>query len=271
MSDIPTLTQQGIAALKAGDKSTAYDLLSSVIRQKPDHQLAWIWLSGAATSPAEVKLCLEKAVAINPTNELGKRAADGLRRMQFSSESTTQTQNAMSLASPNTPSKESTLERSQVSAISPASSVVSSVSSVVKTKIGTATPKPRINIRVVILSVLIVVTLLYFIFNGYGGGFLAELGSMAVWMGPFVVGFVIYIFMAYAVRTPARELQRKFVQLGDLKGMTKEQLLKVVGQPSSITHAPDYHEVYQWILPGYHIAIVFKSNICQGISHEAFV
>lgn len=96
MSNKATLTQQGIAALKVGDKPTAYNLLSTAVRQEPNNQLAWIWLSGATLSAEEIKLCLEKVIAINPNNELGRKAASGLRHIQFLSEFNSQNKSTMS-------------------------------------------------------------------------------------------------------------------------------------------------------------------------------
>lgn len=72
------LTQEGIAALKAGDKARAYDLLSRALAIDSANQQAWLWLSGAVTDYAERRGCLEQAVAIDPNSDAGQRAARGL-------------------------------------------------------------------------------------------------------------------------------------------------------------------------------------------------
>lgn len=41
------LLKQGVAALKAGRKGEARDLLTQVVEQDERNEMAWLWLSGA--------------------------------------------------------------------------------------------------------------------------------------------------------------------------------------------------------------------------------
>jgi hypothetical protein len=79
------LTRQGIAALKAGNHDQARDLLKQVVDQDPHHQVALLWLTAVVTDNTEKRQYLERVVAINPDNDLGKRAAAGLAQLGPSS------------------------------------------------------------------------------------------------------------------------------------------------------------------------------------------
>lgn len=70
--------QQGIAALKAGDRETARRLLVSAVRQTPDDEHTWGWLYNAANTDKERLDCLRNIVRINPKNEKAKLLLDEL-------------------------------------------------------------------------------------------------------------------------------------------------------------------------------------------------
>jgi hypothetical protein len=61
-------TQRGIAALKAGDRAAARQLLREAVRQNPDEAVAWLWLSGAVESDQERISCLQHVLRIDPGN-----------------------------------------------------------------------------------------------------------------------------------------------------------------------------------------------------------
>lgn len=89
---------------------------------------------------------------------------------------------------------------------------------------------------------------------------------------PFIGGIVMYVLIASLVRTPGRVLARKFVSLGNMKGMSYSELVKTVGNCSSISDIGNGCKLRQWIVTGYHIAIVFDENDrVVKISHEASV
>jgi twitching motility two-component system response regulator PilG len=62
----------GVAAAKAHMKPRARELLHIVVGDEPDNELAWMWLANIADSPAEAVTCLERVLAINPSNELAR-------------------------------------------------------------------------------------------------------------------------------------------------------------------------------------------------------
>jgi hypothetical protein len=60
------LFEQGVAASKANDKGQAFQLLWRALQADPQHELAWLWLSGNVASAAQQRFCLERVLALNP-------------------------------------------------------------------------------------------------------------------------------------------------------------------------------------------------------------
>lgn len=82
------------------------------------------------------------------------------------------------------------------------------------------------------------------------------------------IGIGISFFVYGLVRVPGTITNKKFVELGILKGKTYNEICSHVGQPNSISAKED-GKVCQWINSGYHIALIFnEEDICQGVIHE---
>jgi len=62
------LLQEGIAAVKAGDKQAARERLMQVVELDERNEQAWLWLSGVVESTEDKRACLENVLAINPNN-----------------------------------------------------------------------------------------------------------------------------------------------------------------------------------------------------------
>jgi hypothetical protein len=77
-----------------------------------------------------------------------------------------------------------------------------------------------------------------------------------------------YIPQSTDIFEAARALQRKFQSLGDMRGKTFAEIAAVAGQPNSISAAADGKVLRQWQRTGYHIALLFKDDVCEGITHE---
>lgn len=60
--------EQGIVALRAGDRARARALLVAAVRAEPRDPRAWVWLAGALDEPARRRECLERALALDPQN-----------------------------------------------------------------------------------------------------------------------------------------------------------------------------------------------------------
>lgn len=75
---VELLVEQGIAAVKSGDTSRAAELLNEAVQIDPHNERAWLWLSGAVTTDAERRHCLEWVLAINPQNSAAQRGLAAL-------------------------------------------------------------------------------------------------------------------------------------------------------------------------------------------------
>lgn len=73
------LTQDGIAALKAGDKARAQQLFVAALQDDGNDLQAWLWLSGAVESDSDRLECLEQVLRIDPTHELASKGVAQLR------------------------------------------------------------------------------------------------------------------------------------------------------------------------------------------------
>jgi membrane protein YdbS with pleckstrin-like domain len=73
------LTQDGIAALKAGDKTHAQQLLLAALKENENDLHAWLWLSGAVESDVDRLECLEQVLRIDPAHVL---AAKGVAQLK---------------------------------------------------------------------------------------------------------------------------------------------------------------------------------------------
>ena len=87
---------------------------------------------------------------------------------------------------------------------------------------------------------------------------------------------IIFIVMSilssgWFVTLGGKQLHQKFAALGDLKGKTKQEIIAAVGNPSAISGTADGKTVCQWMKTGFHIALIFNGEICEGISHMADV
>ena len=93
-----------------------------------------------------------------------------------------------------------------------------------------------------------------------------------------IVVAIVLIFIGLIVRAvmggdpvtyPGRKLQEKFIDLGVVVGKTRKEIESIVGQPNSISAIAGGKILCQWMATGYHIALIFKDNICEGVSHES--
>ncbi len=69
---------QGIAAAKAGDKSTARQLLTQAVRRNPDSEAAWFWFSSVLDTAQGRAFCLQRVLALNPDNQVARKGLAAL-------------------------------------------------------------------------------------------------------------------------------------------------------------------------------------------------
>ena len=70
------MLKEAIRIIQAGDKQTGQRLLVQILKNDPNNEVAWLWLSDTATSDKERRYCLDRVLAINPNNQ---PAQQGLR------------------------------------------------------------------------------------------------------------------------------------------------------------------------------------------------
>ena len=68
MTSRHSVLTRGIAAARAGDKSTARRLLTQAVRRAPDSEAAWLWLSSVLDTPQGRAFCLRRVLEVNPQN-----------------------------------------------------------------------------------------------------------------------------------------------------------------------------------------------------------
>lgn len=61
--------QQGKEAVQDRDTQRAIELLQPLVEQEPGNAEAWLWLSGAQSSPAAMAECLQRVLEIEPANQ----------------------------------------------------------------------------------------------------------------------------------------------------------------------------------------------------------
>ena len=85
-----------------------------------------------------------------------------------------------------------------------------------------------------------------------------------------VVAFLgLWVFFDALIKgSRGQSLATRFVNMGDLRGKTMEQIVEVVGRPQFAATWPDGRLVAEWAHGTYQIALVFKANICEGVLGE---
>lgn len=67
------LLQQGITAYKAGKREEARRIFSTIVKQNPDSERAWGWMTSVCNTDQERIHCLKQVVRINPRNEKARQ------------------------------------------------------------------------------------------------------------------------------------------------------------------------------------------------------
>ncbi len=73
------LLEQGIAAVRAGRREEARDILTRLVEVDERNEQAWLWLSGVLDDPEDVRICLENVLDLNPANV---QAQQGLKWLE---------------------------------------------------------------------------------------------------------------------------------------------------------------------------------------------
>nr|WP_299418279.1 hypothetical protein [uncultured Emticicia sp.] len=76
---------------------------------------------------------------------------------------------------------------------------------------------------------------------------------------PLIGGLVLYFILNILVKIPGRNLQSQFQSLGDMRGMSKSEIIQKCGNFKSIRHI-EGGTVCVWMATGYVISLVFDAN-----------
>jgi hypothetical protein len=65
--------REAVSLIRSGNKSAGAKILTAIVKQNPNDELAWLWLSVCVRTERQKKYCLERVLTINPENENAKR------------------------------------------------------------------------------------------------------------------------------------------------------------------------------------------------------
>jgi len=92
--------------------------------------------------------------------------------------------------------------------------------------------------------------------------------STFLFIGPLIGGLILYAITRVLVRLPGVYIRRKFNKVGTLRGKSFHTIVAIVGSPTSRSVTGNGKTLYQWMATGYHIALLFDGDICEGVTHE---
>lgn len=72
--------QTAIIAIKEGDKSTGKNLLLEILKDNPENDRAWTWMSAVVDSDELRQECLEEAIKHNPNNQTARKGLEKLQK-----------------------------------------------------------------------------------------------------------------------------------------------------------------------------------------------
>ena len=71
---MPTMLEQAIAQIKAGEIEKAKPLLIDWLKQNPNDENGWLWMVRCVTDTQQQRYCLAKVLKINPQNQYALRS-----------------------------------------------------------------------------------------------------------------------------------------------------------------------------------------------------
>lgn len=89
--------------------------------------------------------------------------------------------------------------------------------------------------------------------------------SVGIWIGLAIVAiFLIWLGVSLG------SMQKKFIALGTLKGLTAEQITTAVGRSPKHVQYIDGGSIRIWAAVGYQITLLFDTDgVCLGVSNES--
>lgn len=72
--------QKAINLIKSGQKRAGGQLLAEFVKQHPQNEIAWLWLAYCVNTDKQKIYCLNKALSINPQNEMARKELQKLQQ-----------------------------------------------------------------------------------------------------------------------------------------------------------------------------------------------
>lgn len=91
---------------------------------------------------------------------------------------------------------------------------------------------------------------------------------MAIFYILLIASMGLPIVWAIASAVTASGLRKKFTDMRTIAGKTKGEIYLLAGPPNSVTSLGEGRELLQWQVTGYHIALSFTNEVCDGVTHE---
>jgi len=88
-----------------------------------------------------------------------------------------------------------------------------------------------------------------------------------------LVGIFLFLAVLMAIGNSSNKnqgghLSQRFARLGNMNGKYKDEIIKAVGNPTSVSYS-GRTQLLQWQRQGYHIALKFDGDgMFSGITHE---
>ena len=82
-----------------------------------------------------------------------------------------------------------------------------------------------------------------------------------------VYALVASIVVALVYAAKSVRLQNRFRQLGVLRGRALQEIVSIAGEPSHRARINAHREVLEWRRVGFHIALTFTDDVCDGVMH----
>jgi tetratricopeptide (TPR) repeat protein len=79
------LLRQAITAIRSGNKTSGARKLAQLVKQDPNNETAWLWLSVCVESAEQKRYCLNRVLGINPTNREARQALAQLEPVELPS------------------------------------------------------------------------------------------------------------------------------------------------------------------------------------------
>lgn len=71
--------------------------------------------------------------------------------------------------------------------------------------------------------------------------------------------------LAFIAALKSLRLRKRFDRLGVLTGRSLDEVIRFVGNPSHRSRRDAHQEILEWRRVGYHIALHFTDNVCDGV------